>query len=176
MVGLKDAAGTVNYYIYNSKDNSYNLYQEFTFNSLVLYPIDFAKSDIPAGYHQATIKYNDKSLVVYQYQSDSTYALIYGMNVATGDKHIYMFDSVENTLQIYNFEETNALRKSNNQYLLMLILTGIVTALLLVGYVILGTIKYKKGKKSNHKMEDKLKNFKLKTPNDKLIDLSKESE
>lgn len=176
LVGLKDAEGVVNYYIYDSKANTYTLYQELLFNSIVFFPITFPKGEIPAGYHQATIKYNDKSLVVYQYQSDSTYALIYGMNVATGDKHLYMFDSVENTLQIYNSEETNALRKSNNQYLLMLILTGIVTALLLVGYVILGTIKYKKGKKSNHKMEDKLKNFKLKTPNDKLIDLSKESE
>jgi hypothetical protein len=115
LVGLKDSDGNINLYVYDSKSKTYEQYIEYKFNGITLYPMKFNSKDIPIGYSKSSIYYNDIKLEAYKLKTSSKYALIYGMNVLTGKKNIYMFDSKEDTLQIYNNEELKSLTNKYNQ-------------------------------------------------------------
>lgn len=141
LVGLKDKDGNQNLYIY--KDGKYTLYQEFSFNKIVLYPIPLDKKDIPTGYKEATIKYNGKEIKAYKTKANSKYALIYGMNVETGKTSLYMYEASENTLQIYNQEIVKDLEATNDLY--MKIIIGVsVFSVILIFIIILVLIKNNK--------------------------------
>lgn len=142
IVALKDEKGTQNYYI-KDKDN-YILYKEYTFNKVVLCPLPWNKSIIPKGYKKYTITYNDEKIDVYKYKKNSKYALIYGVNVETGVENIYMYDSVEDTIQIYNEEEINTLRKQNSLYLKGLIGVSVLSVILIIMIIVIITKNKKK--------------------------------
>ena len=52
------------------------------------------------------------------------------MNLETGEKNIYMYDSKEDTLQIYNTEEIEVLKETNNLYLKIIIGLSILSLIL----------------------------------------------
>ena len=130
LVALKDSKGNQNYYV-KDKDN-YTLYKEYTFSKVVLYPLAWNKSDIPKNYKKTTITFNDEKIDAYKIKISSKYALIYGMNVETGEKHIYMYDSNEDTLQIYNEEELNLVHKQSNLYLKLALGLAILSFVLVI--------------------------------------------
>ena len=144
LVVLKDKDGNENFYVY--KDGKYTLYKEYSFNKITLYPIKLSKKDIPKGYSETKIKYNDENITVYKLNNSSKYALIYGLNVETGEKHIYMYDSNEDTLQIYNDEEINSLNKKLDLYL-KVILGASVLIVILIFLSIMLFVKYSKIRK-----------------------------
>lgn len=144
LVVLKDKDGNENFYVY--KDGKYTLYKEYSFNKITLYPIKLSKKDIPKGYSETKIKYNDSNITVYKLNNSSKYALIYGLNVETGEKHIYMYDSNEDTLQIYNDEEINSLNKKLDLYL-KVILGASVLIVILIFLSIMLFVKYSKIRK-----------------------------
>lgn len=130
LVGLKDAEGNVELYIYNDENNTYKLYNELDFNKLSLYIKEPGKGvHIPSGYKKTTITINDTEVTAYKFDPKSKYSLLYGMNIETGEEHIYMYDSVENTIQRYNGEEVNALNKKLTDY------TVIITCLAIFSFV-----------------------------------------
>ena len=139
LVSLKDPNGKQDWYI-KEKDN-YKLYKEYKFSNTVLYPLVLEK--IPTGYSKTSIKYNDEKIVSYKLKNSSKYALIYAMNVETGKENIYMYDSKEDTVQIYNDEHVNNLMEENDLYLKIIIglSAGIVLCL---GIIIFILIKKKK--------------------------------
>lgn len=124
LVVLKDEQGNQNYFI-KDKDN-YILYKEYTFNKVVLVPLPWNKSDVPANYKKYTITYNDSKIDAYKLNKKSKYALIYGVNAETGVENIYMYDSTEDTLQIYNTEETKSLIKDKHLYLKLTLGLGVL--------------------------------------------------
>jgi len=144
LVGLKDKDGNQNLYIY--KDGKYTLYQEFVFNKVILYPISLETKDIPKGYKEVKMKYNDKEIKAYKIKASSKYALIYGMNIETGEENLYMYDSKEDTLQIYNDEYIKTLEQENDLYLKILLMVGSLL-ILLIGVVIYLLIKLRKQNK-----------------------------
>lgn len=143
LVALKDSEGNQNWYVYDK--NNYTLYKEYTFGKTILYPM--IMDEIPEGYKKTSIKYNDDNIVAYKLNEKSKYALLYAMNVETGEKHLYMYDSKEDSVQIYNDEYINKLVNENNMYLKILI--GVSTGLVLsVGIIIFILVKNRKNKKS----------------------------
>ena len=146
IVALKDSKGNQNWYV--KEKNNYKLYKEYKFSNTVLYPLELEK--IPTGYFKTSIKYNDEKIIAYKLNNNSKYSLIYAMNVETGKTNIYMYDSKEDTVQIYNDEHVNKLVSENELYLKILI--GVSTGLVLsVGTIIFLLIKNKKIKKSIEK-------------------------
>lgn len=121
LVGLKNESGNIDLYVY--QDGTYNLYKEYTFNKIKFYPLEFNQNDIPEGYEKTDIVYNDQKLVAYKTDELSKYALLYGMNIETGEIHMYMYDSVEDTLQIYNDEIVKPLQEQIEQ--MKLIIAGL---------------------------------------------------
>ena len=70
------------------------------------------------------------------------------MNVETGEEHTYMYDSKEDTVQIYNDELINKLQEENSLYLKILI--GVSVGLVLsIGIIIFILIKNRKKKSQN---------------------------
>ena len=116
LVLLKDDKGNQNFYIY--KDKKYILYKEYTFNKIILYPMELKK--VPKGYKKTKITFNDDKIIAYKKNKKSNYALIYGMNVETGKKHIYMYDKEEDTLQIYNDELNDVSDEKIEQYKMLI--------------------------------------------------------
>ena len=130
LVALKDEQGNQNYYI-KDKDN-YILYKEYTFNKVVLVPLPWNKNLIPSNYKKYTITYNDSKIEAYKLNKKSEYALIYGVNAETGVENIYMYDSVEDTLQIYNQEETKSLTNDKHLYLKLTLGLGVLAFIELI--------------------------------------------
>ena len=75
---------------------------------------------VPKGYKKTKITFNDDKIIAYKKNKKSNYALIYGMNVETGKKHIYMYDKEEDTLQIYNDELNDVSDEKIEQYKMLL--------------------------------------------------------
>lgn len=140
LVGLKDENGNPGLYVYNN--DTYTLYKEYSFNRVILYPIDDA-SKIPSNYKKDTITFNDQTIIAYKLKKSSKYALIYGMNVETGEEHLYMYDSKEDTLQIYNEEEIKVLKNKNDLYLKIMIGLGSLSIVLIIIIIIMAIKKNK---------------------------------
>ena len=142
LVSLKDKNGNQNFYVYDN--GTYKLYREFGFGKVVLYPLTLDK--IPDGYHEVNITYNNEEIKAYKYSNISKFALMYGMNIETGEIHTYMYDANEDTLQIYNDEIIKELEEKNNIYFIFAIVeASIVVVLLIIMSVMI--IKNNKAKK-----------------------------
>lgn len=144
LVALKDSEGNQNFYVY--ENNKYTLYKEYGFHGITLYPMELKEKDIPLNYKKATISYNDSEIVAYKIKKSSKYALIYGMNVETGIKNIYMYDAKEDTIQIYNDEEIETITEQTNMLIKVSIGLGTLSVVL-VGIIIAILIKNKKRRK-----------------------------
>lgn len=152
LVGLKDKEGNINLYIYNEKDKSYTLYKELTFKSVTLYIID-DYTKIPEGYDKSTITINSNEVIAYKFKENPSFYLIYGMNIETGNKDLYQYDSEEGTLQRFIAKED---KKATNDkvYLYTIIALG---GLLGLTYIIILIMLIKKtiSKKEKIKKETK---------------------
>lgn len=102
LVGLKDTEGKIELYIY--KDGEYSKYNEFKSDSL---PVIILKMDkVPENYIKTTITINEQKYTVYKLKGSSK-LLLYGLNIATGEKNYYTYDKTEKTLQIFDIKEYN---------------------------------------------------------------------
>ena len=157
LVGLRNESGNINLYVY--KDGNYTLYNEYNFNKVILYPIEIPSDKIPSGYEKSKIIYNDNELVAYKMNELSHFAILYGMNVETGEKHIYMYDEEEDTIQIYNDEKIKVLEDELEQMKLIVSgLSGVSVFLLLLCIIISCS---KKGKQKNINEIDNMDDIKV---------------
>lgn len=147
LVGLKNESGNIALYVY--EDGEYRPYTEYTFNKVVFYPLELKDSDVPNGYEKTDITYNDQTLVAYKTSELSDYALLYGMNIETGEIHMYMYDEKEDTLQIYNDEMIQPLQEELKQMKLIVAILAGVSGFLFLLCIIIGCSK-RKSKKNNH--------------------------
>lgn len=141
LVGLKDESGKVNLFIY--KDGKYIKFNEFKSDSLSIIFMDM--KDIPKGYKKTSIKINEESVVAYKVSGDSK-LLLYGINLATGKKNYYTYDSKEKTLQIFDKDKylDKLKEEETNKYMIYGLSGGI---LLLIILLILVSSKNRKMKK-----------------------------
>ena len=152
LVLLKDEKGNQNFYIY--KDKKYILYKEYTFNKIILYPMELKK--VPKGYKKTKITFNDDKIIAYKKNKKSNYALIYGMNVETGKKHIYMYDKEEDTLQIYNDELNDVSDEKIEQYKMLIAgLSGLSVLLFLILIIVI--MKNHKHNKEQQRIRKQIK-------------------
>lgn len=160
LVGLKDEKGNINLYIYDINDNKYTLYNERTFQSLTIYVLDDS-SQIPKGYAKTNLKLENENIIAYKSHSNSKYYLFYGVNVETGKKNLYLYDSEEKTLQRYNSEENSKIKSDEPLYQYIIISLGSV---LIVTYLIILVVLIKK----NSKKKKKKKKIKRRQTNDEI--------
>lgn len=169
LVGLKDAEGNISLYVYDSTKSSYEKYNEFSFSQIKLYTMESPKDKIIKGYTKTEIKYGDKTFIAYKKDTTDDYALIYAMNLDTGEIAWYSYEQKEGTVQIYNNEELVTLNKTNELYFKIIIGLGVLSSLLFISLIIV-IIKKSKNNKKEHKKESKSEN-----KNEELLDGISES-
>lgn len=130
LVGLKDSNGIINLFTYDESNNSYKLYQEFKFSRVMLYPIEPDENLIPANYYKTNISINNTVVTCYKNKKNNL-VLLYGVNIETNNEDFYMYDSFENTLQIYDETIFNSYNEEIN------LLTSIIIGLFLIILIII---------------------------------------
>ena len=148
-MALKNSEGKQAFYIYDN--GVYKPYKELTFNQLKICLLDMPS--VPDLYEKGIFVYNDENINAYKISPNSSYSLIYGMNVETGNKNYYIYDSNENTIQIYNTEEISKLNEKI-EYMIYIII-GLLgfSFILLITTLIVVFKKSSKKEKKNKKVE-----------------------
>lgn len=160
LVGLRDEEGNIKLYKYDSykdgeKPDEYTLFIPFTLPQFLVSYLEFPKDLIPEGYKKYKEEINGEKVTVYKLSKDSDYCLFYGINIETGEKNIYKYDSKEKTFQIYDREELESLEKQMQEF--KYIIAGLIglSALLLIIIVIIKATRKRKFKKMIQKYENK---------------------
>ena len=156
LVGLKNSKDKVYLYRYDSKKNSYVRYKEYDFKNIKLVLFNNVKA-IPKEYKQYTEKINGYNTIVNKLRKLSKYSLLYGMNMQTGKKNLYLYDSKENTVQRYTTEAMDSLLKQNEQYfkLCIALCVAIVILIIILFIIIIKKDRKLKKKKKTKKEETK---------------------
>lgn len=152
LVGLKDSKGKIELYIYDENEKTYTRYQELTMNQLVINILD--KEVTNKRYHKMTVTINNHKYTGYKVKRSSEFAIFYGVNVQTGDKGYYMYDSVEKTMQRYNTEEIDEILIINRNYLIVAAVFGI-SLMIAVLIIVSQNKKPPKVKESNQEQPKK---------------------
>lgn len=136
LVALKDKKGNINLYIYD--DGDYLLYQELGSDLLTIHLLDNGK--YPSNYKKYIVKIDKLDYTVYKLNKNSKYYLVYGENVETGKKGLYLYDSFDKTLQRYYTDEVDFLNDELriNSYIIVGLISLIVL-LLIVFLIVLHT-------------------------------------
>jgi len=148
LVCLKDEKGNTNLYIYSN--GNYELYEELNFNTMTIHLLKMDETKLPEGYNVVKINIGEKSLIAYK-KEGFEYPLIYGLNIETGEKNIYKYDKIENTLQRYE----NFTIKTNEELYFKIIL--ILFSSLVMSYIIFIICLLRKNKKTKRKIENTMK-------------------
>lgn len=163
LIGLKDEDGKIRYYIFNSykdkeKPVEYTLFRELTFPKVFISYLDFPEKLIPEGYNKYKIKIGEEEVDIYKKTKKSRFGLFYGVNIETGEKNIYKYDSKENTVQVYSNEDEQELKEKIETGLYIVVgLIGLSSLLLLIIVILLVTRKKLK-KKIINKLQKQLNN------------------
>ena len=171
LVGLKNQTnGEISLFIYDKSNNSYIRYTTIDSSNLNITIIDGGKFK---NYSKKIININDKEVEVFKVNDNSKYSYFYGMNNETGEKSVYMYDEVDNTLIRYNDEELIRLEEKEKKTNIIIYSFLALTVVLFIIIIILSLSKGKKSKK-NKSVEsvdyDKIKDLKKKDDKKKKLD------
>lgn len=153
LVGIKDDLGNINLAIYDTKEESYTLYKEYTANSVTLYIVDFPEE--LSGYIKDTIKINEVAVPVYRLQEDSQFVVVYAMDLVNGKYNYYSYDTINNTFQIYNDTEINVLKEDLKTYTYVCLAFGIGLICAVISIISLLRSSKKIKKQAKAIMQDK---------------------
>lgn len=103
IVALVDEQGNASWFIYNQNNGTYTKYSEFKSNGLRLIILDAKKKDVPYKYKKCKVDINGEIVDGYALQLGSDYRLVYALNMDSGEKAFYLYDTKDNTFQrFYN--------------------------------------------------------------------------
>jgi len=142
IVGLRDSDGKINLYLYDLNSGKYTLYQELNFNSNKLFLLDVPKK-MPEGLKKVDLEVNDKKIKAYKFDYSDIYYIIYGMNLNTGNKDFYMYDSEEHTIQRYDSTMLDKVTEEKDKYLTVVIVLSSVCFLTML-FLLIEVNKYHK--------------------------------
>ena len=142
VVGLRDEEGNIDLYLYDLDSGKYTLYQELNFNSNKLFLLD-VPNKIPEGLKKVKITVNEEKINAYKFDYSDIYYIIYGMNLNTGNKDFYMYDSEEHTIQRYDTTMLDKVTEEKDKYLTVVIVLSCVCFLAML-FLLIEVNKYHK--------------------------------
>ncbi len=142
LVALKDKKGNISFYIYKNK--KFTPYYELTSGNLAIHLIE-DKRKIPTVYKKTKEKVNDKTYTVYKQNKKDAFFLVYGENVETGKKSLYLYDTVEKTLQRYNTDLLKVYQK--DLQVQKYIIVGLTIAIVILLIILILLLRKKKRKR-----------------------------
>ena len=161
IVGAKDNEGNI--YLFQYDDGEYSRYYEFKFNQLTINIVEMDKKKLPRGYKKYTVMLHEEEMEVYKLNKDSNYALVYGVDVSTGEKDLYQVDLKNNTVQIYNEEFMNLIDESNKKNLMIF---GILGGVIVLEFVVIQLSRTRRKRIINKLKKNKEEKIKTKAIED----------
>ena len=158
LVGLKDSEANVS--LYKLEDNKYSKYIEIDSDKLIVIPTD--ENDVlflSPGYNKETFKINDSEFT--GYTKGKKFYIFKGINVETGEKNVYQYDTKEKTIQLFNSEDleenTNQKSVTEKRILKRNILIVVLALVLVFTYfgILISLLSNKKGEKKKVKEKTK---------------------
>lgn len=114
LVALKDDNGKTFLAIYDSDHDSYEFYHELKSHSFLLNILDPEKDF--EGYEKTNLVIDDVRYSAYQFHENSDYAIVYAMNIETGEKDYYLYHKKSNTFQLYSDEVEQSFQEKLNYH------------------------------------------------------------
>lgn len=148
LVVLKDKEGNSNLYVYDEKEKKYYPYKTLKVGSMVLYIQDMEDDILPKGYSKYIFKVGEIEYTGYRINKNSSFDLIYAMNILNGEKSLYIYDEKEGTVQRYNEDMVDGVvekYKSDEKKLYMIVSALTAVSVVLVIVLVIFIVK-KKGK------------------------------
>lgn len=105
LVGLNNSKGESSWYIYDKNKQSYKKYIELKSDMVRISVLKPNKKDIPYKYYKSTFEFNQQMIDGYTFDENSDFRLVYGMNIETGEKSFYVYDTNEKTIQRFYNEQ-----------------------------------------------------------------------
>ena len=149
IIVLKDSKGKEDLYSYNKNKKTYTLYNGHKIGGLNLNILDMPKKILPNGYKKTSFNYDNSKISSYQYQDNNvTYAadetvkgsdfyLFYAINELNGEKGLYVYDKLENTVQRYNEEDIKKYQDKADRYLLYFLITVVILAITIISFTLI---------------------------------------
>lgn len=144
LVGLKKEDGTVESYIYNN--GKYSKYLETMGTTLKLVILDY--NDSLEGLKKYEENIDGHNYQVFKASKNSNNYVVYGINVATGEKNFYNYDSINKTFTLYDNERIEEISNLNKTFFYIIIAFGIGLCLSLICL-----FKMNKSKNNNNNKE-----------------------
>ena len=151
LVGLKNEKGDIGLYIY--EDGKYIKYTELIFGNITIYPLSMNEKINNYQKYNIIIQKNDVECLATS--SSSRYKLIYGMNVETKEKGLFIYDSKDNTLMKYDTDSFASINDKLKKVTYVAIAFGVTTFISLIALII--TSSKKKSNKKIEKVDNKPK-------------------
>lgn len=143
LVGLKKEDGTVENFRYDN--GNYIKYNELSSSNIKL--INEIYDGVVEGLKETKVKINDIEYQAFKFSNSSKYYIVYGINIKTGEKGLYVYDSVNETFSGYDTEYIDYLTKQNEMYLYVIIAFGCGLFLSIICIFLLNKNKRKLKKK-----------------------------
>ena len=149
LVALKDNKGNIDFYVYEG--GKYTLYQELGGDLLTVHLLNNGK--YPDNYKQYKVKIDGEEYTVYKINKSSKYYLVYGENVETAKKGLYLYDSEDKTIQRYYEDEVNSIKSALkfNSYIVI----GLISLIVLLIIIFLIVLHNKNNDKRRKRKEIK---------------------
>ena len=146
LVGLKSQDNKNAWYVYDENKLTYTKYIELKSEMVRLVVLNPKESDVPYRYYKTTFDYNGEKIDGYTFDEGSSFRLIYGLNILTGEKSFYLYDINEKTVQrFYNDQVLIYIDLVKKCKILLLSCAAALFALFLSVIVLLSkNVKFKK--------------------------------
>ncbi len=151
LIGLKNEAGDVTLFIYDEQKKEYLPYEEIGLNKLTISPL--AMTESLKGYEKGKIVINNREVPAYYIQKNSRFVIIYGINIETGEKGFYEYDTKNQTVMKYNSEMIDLLETKNTLYTYIII--GFLGLFILMLILLVTLIRKNQKRKKNSLKEKK---------------------
>lgn len=142
LVLLKDKENKVDYYIYDTKEKTYEKYKYIKVNNIVLQLLD--TESLLSNYKKYETTINEQNINIYKLNKKNKIGLIYGINVVTGNKGFYQYDEEEMTISKYYNDEVKFYKDEAKKYQKYLVITIAAFSLTVIIASVVSIIKSKK--------------------------------
>ena len=158
LVGLKDAEGNIEYYIYNSENNSYVLYEDSVLTQMKIFPLEIDRT-FQKEYEKTTITIEDVKYEALKLNADGLY-IIHARDLNTAVDGYYQYDSKTNTMIRFIEEKIKVDTYKDEkiaQYKKIILLLGIETIIIIMILIGILVSKIRNNKKRKKELEEKRK-------------------
>ncbi len=152
LIALMDENNNIKLYICDVDKEEYELFIETKLSENRIQILSMPKKLIPKGYKKYKETIDNIEYDVYKLNRKSDYSLIYALNLNSGKKELYRYDSYESTIQRFNDEDLKEKEKDYDS--LFKITIGLCALLIVIVISIFISIMRKSSNKKRNNNEE----------------------